>query len=273
MTDLPACLYEPDGDLFVPTGLTRGPWDRGFQHAGPPAALLAHAVEARRGVDPGQVGRLGYDILRPVPLAPHRVDDARRCGPAATSSRSRATLSDAASGDALMRLNAWRLRAEELELPDGLGEPDPPPPPPRDGGISLPKFWTEQVAYHAALDWRFIARRLRRARPGGVLDAPARAARRGRGGHAARAPAGDGRRRQRHLATCSTGRAGCSSTSSSASTSSARPRASGWRWTRSPGWARRGPACARACCPTSAGASGSQLKPSSVAAAVVSAAT
>ena len=46
MTDLPSCLYEPDGDRFVPTGLTRGPWDRGFQHAGPPAALLAHAVEA-----------------------------------------------------------------------------------------------------------------------------------------------------------------------------------------------------------------------------------
>ena len=24
------------------------------------------------------------------------------------------------------------------------------------GGISLPAFWTEPVAYHAALDWRFV---------------------------------------------------------------------------------------------------------------------
>ena len=55
-----------------------------------------------------------------------------------------------------MRLNAWRLRTEALELPDGLGEPDPPPPPPGPGGIALPKFWTEPVAYHAALDWSFI---------------------------------------------------------------------------------------------------------------------
>src|SRR3954454_13183464 len=46
MTELPTCLYEPDDDdRFVPTGLTRGPWDRRFQHAGPPAALLARAAE------------------------------------------------------------------------------------------------------------------------------------------------------------------------------------------------------------------------------------
>ena len=54
-----------------------------------------------------------------------------------------------------MRLSAWRLRAEQLALPDGLGEPDPPPPPPDSGRSSLPEFWTEPVAYHAALDWRF----------------------------------------------------------------------------------------------------------------------
>ena len=36
--DLPDCLYVPEDDRFAPTGLTRGPWDRRFQHAGPPAA-------------------------------------------------------------------------------------------------------------------------------------------------------------------------------------------------------------------------------------------
>ena len=74
--ELPDCLYEPDGDTFVPTGLTRGPWDRSFQHAGPPAALLARAVELAGQVEPGQAGRLAYDILRPVPLAPHRIEHA-----------------------------------------------------------------------------------------------------------------------------------------------------------------------------------------------------
>jgi Acyl-CoA thioesterase C-terminal domain/Acyl-CoA thioesterase N-terminal domain len=154
--DLPDCLYEPDDDRFVPTGLTRGPWDPRFQHAGPPAALLARAVERAGEVQPGQAGRLAYDILRPVPLAPHRVT-IRTLRPGRNVEQVEATLSDAENGDELMRLNTWRLRTEALELPDGLGAPDPPPPPPETGGISLPKFWTEPVAYHAALDWSFVA--------------------------------------------------------------------------------------------------------------------
>jgi len=155
MTDLPTCLYEPDEDLFRPTGLTRGPWDPAFQHAGPPAALLAGAVERAAAVVPGQAGRLGYDILRPIPLAPHRITT-RTLRPGRNVEQIEATLSDAGSGDELMRLTAWRLRREELELPAGTGEPDPPPPPPAGGTSSLPAFWTEPVAYHAALDWRFV---------------------------------------------------------------------------------------------------------------------
>jgi hypothetical protein len=167
MTHLPSSLYESDGRLFVPTGLTRGPWDKRFQHAGPPAALLARAVERERsgdeasgrgsgGVTPGQAARLAYEILRPVPVAPHRVTT-RTLRPGRNVELIEATLADAGSGDELMRLSAWRLRVEALALPGGLGEPDPPPPPPSEGVSSLPAFWTEPVAYHAALDWRFVA--------------------------------------------------------------------------------------------------------------------
>ena len=95
--ELPDCLYEPDGDTFVPTGLTRGPWDRNFQHAGPPAALLAHAVELAGQVEPGQAGRLAYDILRPVPLAPHRIET-RTVRPGRNVEQLEATLLDAESG-------------------------------------------------------------------------------------------------------------------------------------------------------------------------------
>src|SRR3954463_3690462 len=156
MTELPTALYEPDGDVFHPTGLTRGPWDPGFQHAGPPAALLARAVEGAAGIEPGQVGRLGYDILRPVPLAPHRIET-RTLRPGRNVEQIEATLTDAESGEALMRLSAWRLRREQLTLPEDLGEPAPPPAPPIEGASSVPAFWTEPVAYHAALDWRFVA--------------------------------------------------------------------------------------------------------------------
>src|SRR3954449_12434798 len=143
--DLPDSLYEADSDRLLPTGLPRGPWDRRFQHAGPPAALLARAVEGSAAIQPGQVGRLVYDILRPVPLAPHRIAT-RTLRPGRNVELIEATLSDAGSGDALMRLTAWRLRSEVLELPAGLRDPDPPPPPPATGVSSLPAFWTEPVA-------------------------------------------------------------------------------------------------------------------------------
>ncbi len=56
-------------DTYESTELTRGPWDAESQHAGPPAALLARAVEriARPGL---RIARLTYDIARRVPIAP-----------------------------------------------------------------------------------------------------------------------------------------------------------------------------------------------------------
>ena len=228
----PTCLYEPDGDVFVPTGLTRGPWDRGLPARRPARRAARPRGRARRpGSSPARPAGSAYDILRPVPLAPHRIET-RTLRPGRNVEQIEATLLDAESGDALMRLSAWRLRAEALELPAGLGEPDPPPPPPETGKSSLPAFWTEPVAYHAALDWRFIARRVRRARPGGVLDAPEGPARPRRAGLAARAPAGDGRRRQRHLPRARLAGVGVHQRRPRDPPRAAARRASGWRWTR-----------------------------------------
>ena len=67
---MPDAFYEADGERLVPSELTRGPWDPGAQHAGPPSALVARAIErfeARAGL---RVGRITLEILRPVPLAP-----------------------------------------------------------------------------------------------------------------------------------------------------------------------------------------------------------
>ena len=63
-------LFIADGDRFVPTVHTRGPWDPQAQHGGPPAALIARAVEAVPADAPMHVARLTVELLRPVPLTP-----------------------------------------------------------------------------------------------------------------------------------------------------------------------------------------------------------
>jgi len=52
----------------VATDLARGPWDPDAQHGGAPAALLIRAFERLPGGDQLVVGRVTYELLRPVPL-------------------------------------------------------------------------------------------------------------------------------------------------------------------------------------------------------------
>jgi hypothetical protein len=66
-------LFEIDGDIVVPSELTRGPWDPRAMHGGPPAALLARAVEQCDLGPADFVARLTVELLRPVPLVPLRI--------------------------------------------------------------------------------------------------------------------------------------------------------------------------------------------------------
>lgn len=74
-------LYVPEGDLMVPTELSRGPWVATAQHGGPPSGLLTRAVEQHRS-DPDEdpstyvISRMTVELLRPVPLTPLRVTSA-----------------------------------------------------------------------------------------------------------------------------------------------------------------------------------------------------
>ncbi len=55
---------------FEPTEHARGPWDPRALHGGAPAALIANAFER---MEPGvelPLARLGFEFLKPVPLAP-----------------------------------------------------------------------------------------------------------------------------------------------------------------------------------------------------------
>ena len=63
MTD---AFFIPDGNAWVATPHTRGPWSPMHQHGGPPAALIGHVVEA--AAPELFVARLTVDFLRPVPI-------------------------------------------------------------------------------------------------------------------------------------------------------------------------------------------------------------
>jgi hypothetical protein len=133
MTD---ALYVPDGPRLVPTEATTGPWDPGAQHGGPPAALLARAVEQLEAPEPVQVARLTFDLLRPVPMTALETR-AEVVRPGRRVSTVQASL--LADGVEVMRVSALRIRRAQLELPDGVLPEDPPPADGPDAGeVGIP---------------------------------------------------------------------------------------------------------------------------------------
>lgn len=166
MTDLPTAFYEPAGDgVLDATELTRGPWDPGFQHAGPPSALLARAVDAAGAIDGGQLARITVDVLRPIPIAPLRVE-ARTLRPGRRIEQLDAELSLAGSGEVLMRARAWRIRAEAFEVPgDARVAEEPLPAPDGLAHGQRPAFFDTDVAYYDAFDWRFVHGRFEQPGP------------------------------------------------------------------------------------------------------------
>jgi Thioesterase-like superfamily len=141
-----AFYSERDGRL-VPSELTRGPWDPGAQHAGPPAGLLARALERCAPREGMQIGRITIEILRPVPLEPLSVS-ARVVRPGRSVEMLEASL-EGSEGE-LMRARAWRVAAG----PEGETVPGPPGP---DAGRSRDFFPTgQEVGYHTAMEYRFV---------------------------------------------------------------------------------------------------------------------
>jgi hypothetical protein len=67
-TDMRHAFFVSDGDRFVATEHTRGPWSVEHQHGGPSSALLARAVERAVADDPAfQIARLSVELMAPVP--------------------------------------------------------------------------------------------------------------------------------------------------------------------------------------------------------------
>jgi hypothetical protein len=152
---VPEPFYERAGDRFLATELTRGPWDPGAQHAGPPAALLGREIERLPDAAEFQVGRVTCEILRSVPIAPLLVS-ARVVRPGRRVQLVEAELRDG-DGEPLMRASAWRIRTAEVKIPAEAMVAWPPPPGPEQG--SEAEFFPtgQELGYHSAMECRFVA--------------------------------------------------------------------------------------------------------------------
>jgi hypothetical protein len=149
----PDAFYVSDEGVFVSSELTRGPWDPGAQHAGPPAALIARELE--RATDPDwQLGRITYEILRPVPIAPLRVEVAVR-RPGRSVQLLSAALTDL-DGEPLMTASAWRIATQETEIPPELDTSSDAVPGPQRGKAKEFFDTGQAVGYHTAMEYRFV---------------------------------------------------------------------------------------------------------------------
>jgi hypothetical protein len=160
--------HDPESDSsterFIALSSTAGPWTPDAQHGGPPAALLARAIEA---LDLGVVGRFSMDLLGPVPVGPVAVT-AEVERPGRSVSLARATLRDVVRERAVATGTAWLFPRTD----DGPASAGPPPDHgPEDGApFARPEYWSP--GYLDAVEWRFISGAVDSAGPGVVWMRP-----------------------------------------------------------------------------------------------------
>lgn len=159
-------FYEKAGEGFVATELTRGPWDSGAQHAGPPSGLLGREVERVEGGEGFQVARVTFEILKPVPIGGVTVE-AELTRPGRSVQMIEASLRGE-DGSELMKARAWRIREAEIEIPDDVETTPAAPPGPEQGG--KPEFFStgQSVGYHTAMEWRSVGGGFRESGPATV---------------------------------------------------------------------------------------------------------
>jgi len=143
-------FYLPDGDAWVATSHTRGPWSPEHQHGGPPAALIAHVAEVAA---PGlSIARMTVDYLRPVPIGRVHVHlEPLRDGARVQRRIARLFHGDAVVAHAVLTL----IRPDPVEV-RAMVDAAQLPPPEASRPFQLP-FFRELDGYHTAMELRLAA--------------------------------------------------------------------------------------------------------------------
>jgi hypothetical protein len=122
-------LFEPDGELLVPTDLARGPWTDAGLNGGPVTGALVRGIEQLDEEQAFRLSRLTVELMRPAPFVPLRVETE----PVRVGGRVGVVRAALLAGDQLVALaTASRIAARPVELPPVL-DPVSPPDGPEDG--------------------------------------------------------------------------------------------------------------------------------------------
>lgn len=150
----PTAVFTRDGETWLPSVLSRGPWDERAQHGGAAGALLGHLAESAVDEPGWQLSRLSIELIKPVPVAP--LTSRTEVHPARSTTR--VTL-ELLAGDVLVaRAHALLIRGQAFELPEGLPGWDPaqllPSPDDCTERLAIPGMPTQVSFYHSAMDHR-----------------------------------------------------------------------------------------------------------------------
>jgi hypothetical protein len=144
-------FYEPVGDgRFRSTEHTVGPWTPADQHAGPPAALLARAIERVVPASEGRLTRVAVDLLRGVPVAEVEV---RAHVVRAGRSVQLAEAELLVDGRSAARAAAWWHQATDSSA---VASPRAAAPP-RSAARTFAPVPRARRGYLAAMDWSPVA--------------------------------------------------------------------------------------------------------------------
>lgn len=141
-------FFIPDGDGFLSTEFTRGPWSPEHQHGGPSAALMARAVEQAAGGM--HIARITVEFLRPIPIEQLTVTtEVLQQGRKVQWIN--VTLKGASSE--LARARAVCIRRTRVDLSPTASH-SAPPGPDESRPIEFP-FFKGMTGYHKAMELRF----------------------------------------------------------------------------------------------------------------------
>ncbi len=150
-----AYVARDDGALEA-LELTRGPWDPGHQHAGPPSAAISRAIEAAaagHGLD--HLARLTVNLLRPVPLGELTIRVQEDYIGRSAGHFSAQLL---AGGRECARITALAMRSVDVPVPAGTaGHPLPAGPrPPALCPVSRMPVFGKQIGYDDLVEIRMV---------------------------------------------------------------------------------------------------------------------